>query len=404
MNMRRRSWLIIIALMLNVITKASPPPEPEDSWLLLNDYALASNWDKNLNSWTQTLKQVYQYDDNFSLTGIVSLDPNTNDTLSRVVYEYDEYGSMEAEYFQDMVSDIWVDKIKYIMDYDENHRRLSLTILIINNNEWAYSSRQINYTYNDKNQLVSYYNEIWSGSEWNLTLVDNFTYDDNGSLIFRLRTDLLGENAFRIYYYYNEFDQRTQMLVQYYQKSTGIWLDSYSDTYFYNLCGTRSLSFRERYVNGLWVNERKTDLFYKVEFPRSTRPNKIKICHNGVTLLILVNVLGIHLSHGDCIGSCQGGVSVVMNKSKLDVMLPEKPPFIVFPNPATDKITIRPEEKTEFEIQKLELLDYNGRLLRVYNIQGVEDVTIYRETLPVGNYCLRLTSNNNTYSSVVVFK
>ncbi len=401
--MRTPFSIIIAVLLFQTQSLGAQKAAYDENWALINDYALVSKWDRNSNDWVSSLKQVYIHDEQLNLVQIVSLNAVTLDTLSRVIYLYDENGSMTAEYFQDWVAGAWVDKLRYLMENDEYNRRMSLTIYVRSNGEWVYSSRQINYRYDEMNLLVSYDNELWYETGWRLSFVDNFTYDDQGLLVFRLRTDMTGENAFRIYYYYNEANQRTQMFVQSYQRTTGLWVNSYRDTYFYNSCGSRTSNLRERYTSGEWVNEQKADLFYKVDFYNGDKRIKVPVCHKGNTIYISVNALNAHLAHGDCIGKCKDEKNDNRGMETGKNITPETPPFSVYPNPAIDKITVRMTANDGQEINRLELADQNGRVVRVLNVRADEEVTIYRGALPVGNYYLKLIGDV-VYSTMIVFK
>jgi hypothetical protein len=400
--MKTHNYLILPALLLNAMIMAGTPKEHKDSWLLLNDYALTSRWNSSLNSWFQSSKEVYLYGDNFELKRIISLS-SSNDTLSRVLYEYDENGSMTAEYYQDWISGAWVDRMKYLMDYDEYHRRMSLTILFLTDNEWVYSSRQSNFTYDDRNLLSFYNSEYWTGTGWQLAYIDSFTYDDNGSLIYRISKTATGGNYYRIYYFYNQDYQRTRMLVQYYEKLSGLWQDTYRDTYLYDACGKRINSLREVFINGSWINSQKTDLFYKVGFYGHEHVHQIPVCHNNHTIFISPNALNAHLKHGDCIGQCKDEKTASGERSSGGDARYDKPPFTVYPNPAGDNITIKLGETCGKETQKLELIDYNGKILKEFIVAGNNEIIFYRESLPAGNYYLKLTGDK-VYTTLVVFE
>ena len=395
--------IIISVLLFQTLALKAQVADNDGNWALINDYASISKWDRNTSEWFPSLQQVYVYDEGMNLVQIVSLNPVTSDTLSRVIYVYDDKGSMTAEYFQDYTAGMWVDKLRYIMGYDENDMRMSLTIYVRSNGEWVYSSRQVNYRYDERNLLVAYDNELWYETGWRLSFVDNFTYDDQGILVFRIRTDMTGANAFRIYYYYNAYQQRTQMFVQSYQRTTGLWLNSYRDTYFYNSCGTRISNLRERFVNGSWINEQKADLFYKVTVFTSDNKLKIPVCHKGTTIYVRLNQLNIHLGHGDCIGECQAGDTDDGGKPGRVNGRPETPPFSVFPNPASDRLSVRLNGAAGDEIYRLELTDHNGRVIRVSSLNGNEEITFYRGTLPAGNYYIKLIGDV-VYSTMVVFR
>ena len=329
--------------LLSLPAWANPTKENEDSGFLQIDYLIVSKWDPVTNNWVNNTRQVYQFDEFNRVLGIVTLNINTNDPISRVSYAYDENGSMIEELFQNWINGEWINSIRYLMEYDNYARRTSLTIYIWNNNKWDYSSRQINYIYNEANLLISYDNDLWSGTEWYTAYYDNFTYDLAGNLIYRIRKNITGDQAFQIYYNYNDDNMRTQMLVQSWQKTTSTWIDSHRDLYYYNSCGIRIQAIRERFSNGSWKNEQNSEYFYKIIFPEGGSQEKVPICHKGHTVNVSVNAVDAHLAHGDCIGNCMDETKSVVEESACNDEMPVKPQIFVFPNPASHVITVRIE-------------------------------------------------------------
>lgn len=387
--------------MLTDITIANPSEGNQDDWFLLSDYTLVSKWDNNLNSWLPSTKQVYQYNNDFKLVRIVTLDRNSNDTLSRVSYEYNEKGSMTAEYFEDWVSNRWIGETRYVMDYDEYQRRTSMTTFIMLNNEWIQSARQSGYIYNEMNLLVANDSERWTGNSWLKTFTDFFYYDDDGHLILRIRKDTTGEFSYRIYYYYNDKFQRTQLFVQYYQKTTGLWVNSYRDLYYFNACGRRTSTIRERFVNDSWINEKRTDIFYTVEFSGSDKHPRVPICHNGNTIYVIKKVLQHHLDHGDCVGSCPETKESHSDIKMTAARKPSETPFTIYPNPASDRITVVRNENGA-GIYKVDIVDMNGNILKSETISDSGEVCIERGRLTSGQYIVRI-HGEQIYNLVVVF-
>jgi hypothetical protein len=147
------------------------------------------------------------------------------------------------------------------------------------------------------------------------------------------------------------------------------------------------------YNEGIWVNTTRSVYYRKVDTAR-----KVTVCHNGNTICISVNALPAHLAIGSVLGACRddGGKRVVRD------MESEKPPFTVFPNPATDRITVRIESQSAYLSGVLQLTDFRGRLLRSVKIEGQNEVILYRQGLKDGKYIIRLVGDQ-TWQTVVIF-
>ena len=100
--------------------------------------------------------------------------------------------------------------------------------------------------------------------------------------------------------------------------------------------------------------------------------NKVMICHNNTTICITSEDVQDHLNHGDHLGDCTASVTR-MNRENESMEL-SRENVIVYPNPATDRLTIN--------LGKLQ----TGAQAEVYNSNGVLVVT------------QRLTNNTKTFS------
>jgi hypothetical protein len=76
-------------------------------------------------------------------------------------------------------------------------------------------------------------------------------------------------------------------------------------------------------------------------------------------------------------------------------------PFTIFPNPASERITIKPNGYNA-GISKVDILDMNGNFLRSKTVSNSGEVTIERGGLISGQYILRI-HGEQTYNLIVVF-
>jgi hypothetical protein len=80
---------------------------------------------------------------------------------------------------------------------------------------------------------------------------------------------------------------------------------------------------------------------------------------------------------------------------------PVQIPFTVYPNPATDRITVV-RNGYDAEISKVDILDMNGNLLRSETVSDSGEVIIERGGLISGQYIVRIYGEQ-VYNLIVVF-
>ena len=72
---------------------------------------------------------------------------------------------------------------------------------------------------------------------------------------------------------------------------------------------------------------------------------------------------------------------------------------MIYPNPANEKVNIRLTD-TKCPVSRIELLDFNGRIIRSFNPGNQAELTLDLTGLKSGNYVLRVTSDM-IYSTVI---
>jgi len=113
--------------------------------------------------------------------------------------------------------------------------------------------------------------------------------------------------------------------------------------------------------------------------------DKVQICHNGNVICVASSAVQAHLNHGDKLGSCNSGISVV--PVDFEVEKPASYKVELYPNPVSDILNIK--------VTKLEA----GARVRVFNLGGVEVLsqrltktsqTISVSGLPKGIYVINI--------------
>jgi len=89
--------------------------------------------------------------------------------------------------------------------------------------------------------------------------------------------------------------------------------------------------------------------------------DKVMVCHNGNVICVASSSVEAHLSHGDKLGSCSSGISVI--PAKLDLESPAVYSVKLYPNPVSDVLNIK---VTEVEA---------GARVKVYDMAGMEVIS-----------------------------
>ena len=147
--------------------------------------------------------------------------------------------------------------------------------------------------------------------------------------------------------------------------------------YEYNQCGRTTATILQFFQNGNWINTTRQKYIYGLNTSEIKPGERVPVCHNGNTIYVSINAVAAHLAHGDCLGECR--VEKKEERFGLDEGQTVEPPFIVYPNPAKDKITIKLRGDGSSDVKRVELTDFYGRLIKSYNVKGSEDLIIYRE-------------------------
>ena len=367
-------------------------PRTDFSKYMIVDSATVYVWDASISDWVPRQVQAYQYFEG-RLISLQTRDYNSGSVLAVTVYNYNYSGKPDTITNFSLKNTI-VPSTRSVNDYDSQGRVYSIRIQKRSGEVWSDDRLQNNYEYDLGDRPVAYESRYWRNGSWTLPTLNDLYYNDLGHLESHVATRPDGNIDYRIIYEYSPSGQQLQLYTQY--PSGAKWSNWNLRTIQYNDCGTRASQVQYTGKGPDWIPSTKTEFFYT--FNSDQYPGrKVPVCHNGHTIWVAVQAVPAHLRHGDCIGECRE------ERTKQNIYLKE-PPFIIFPNPARERITLRFSNECSCDEKRIELLDYSGNFIKAYNVSGSSDLIIERGGLKAGRYFVRISGAEKSYSVAVVFK
>ncbi|MRR21554.1 T9SS type A sorting domain-containing protein [bacterium] len=362
------------------------------------DSAYVYNWNSSAGTWVPVSVQQFQYD-NGILLNIYSSDYTTRALQGRSEYAYNSEGLPESvvNYYY---SGGWVAASRNLYFYNTLGQVSEIRVQKYSNNSWNDDRIQMNYVYNISGNVTEYQMIYRRNNEWTLPTTDYSYYDEAEKLIRREAIYPSGETDYQILYSYTRFNLLSEMYAQY--PGSGGWNNLWKADYQYNPCGLKISQVQYAGSGPDWIPNTKTVSFTYFK-PELYPARRVAICHKGETLIVIKFAVQEYLDRGDCIGPCPEIDGSEGNENgDIASMLPEQP-FIVYPNPAGEHITVSLRKGQEPDFTRIELLDFRGTVLRTINTFGEEQVTIPRDGLAGGQYFLRVYAGE-VYNLLVVFR
>ncbi len=393
-ELMRRLFLLICMAVFPVITFSQGQGAGCELYPTLIDSVLVARWDQSAGIWNGESVSHYHYDGS-RLSDILYMDAS-RELQSRWADYYDTSGNVVLQLLTTWDGSEWKESQKKMSVFSVENRKETELILNLRNGVWVFRAFY-EYRYDDgRLSRIVYRLQDREGNMYDHLYYD---YQYEGGIVRRIVTrDPSTGTDIRVEVYDRDEEGRVSELTLYNIESDtfGGEVNQIPVTrrvYDYGEFGLLREVILMNYNEGIWVNTTRSVYYRKVDTAR-----KVTVCHNGNTICISVNALPAHLAIGSVLGACRddGGKRVVRD------MESEKPPFTVFPNPATDRITVRIESQSAYLSGVLQLTDFRGRLLRSVKIEGQNEVILYRQGLKDGKYIIRLVGDQ-TWQTVVIF-
>ncbi len=391
--MKKVILLQVIAVII-LVAKAEITAAQDNAYLnfVKIDSAYVYRWDITDSDWRLNQIQYYGYTDG-RITSLLTRNYETAADVALSEYVYDSSGRRESSTNYTWTGD-WVPATRYLNEYDPLGRASSVRLQKWVNGEWAEERLQQNYLYDSGNLLLGYETIFWRNNSWTPPTVSELSYNSDGRLEYHLATRPGGNIDYRIIYEYDDMGLMTQFYTQY-PAGEG-WSNWNLRTVQYDGCGRKVGQTNYSGEGPDWYPSTRLVLYSS--FDMSAYPGrKVPVCHNGHTIRVSVAAVPAHLRHGDCLGVC-------LHERQKPSSIAGEPPFTVFPNPATDRITVRFNAEADFGQKRVELTDFSGKLIRSYPVTDNTDLLIERGRLKSGYYNVRLITGSETFSQTVIFE
>lgn len=313
-------------------------------------------------------------------------------------YYYDLNGNRDLELQYFWANNVWNDYMRLESEFDENNRKLSETRTILRQGTWTLSAYY--YFEYPSSDVIKIHYQV-KDPEGNLfdKRVTEQVLIDKKPVETRIYDGISGSLIELNYYHYNENGNLAEFIIMIPDTVKNEMQEFRRRLYYYDDYSLlREVLFEEKKNEG-WELFSKYVYFYRIDHAR-----KVMVCHNGHNICISVSALKAHLDHGDHLGVCKSSEN---NEPGIKQMADKKDnntkPFIVFPNPASDMVTIRFHNPLDNAFKRVELSDSYGRILKSAGIENASEITIYRDDLQKGHYFLRITGEK-TVSTQVIFE
>lgn len=388
--------LILLTLIFGIYGQAGAGQEvPSIQSFIRLDSTYTYDWDPASEAWLLNYGSYYSYASSGNFDSVISKNLTTGLLTSKTAYSYDGNGQLSTLMAYTWAG-TWVSVTRNLHSYDDFQKLDGILLQKLISGIWTNNRWQNDYRYDEYGKLLQYSSCFWRDGAWSLPTVSYNTYDSRGRLRMRISYYPDGKTDSRVTYEYDQYGLRKRMYTQY--PGTSGWNNLWLIEYEYNPCGVSTAQVRYDGAGTDWIPKSRTELFNSFKFDQYP-DKKVKICVNGKTLIVPVRAIDSFLNRGACLGSCLKERNNPMHQVKCDSDVDNSFSLHVYPNPATDRLTISMSSE-ECMVSSIELLDYNGRVIRKFNSDNEQQSTIYLNDLQRGNYVLRVVADK-VYSTII---
>ena len=392
LKMKTRIDKYIFCLVLySVSVFSAEKAEAQDLFWLVQDSAYSYVYDDQSAVWNFS-GAVYYYGEPGFLDSTITTG-NDGNPVSKSVYQY-QSGAITGVMTMQFTGSDWINSQQQVFLYDNDKLVERIVTRWVAEN-WQNLNR-FTYSYDQDNFLKVYDREIWSNGMWTEYSADSLFYDESGKIILRsARLKSIDKYITRTIYSYNSSGRKSAQVRQ--DWINGQWVNINRSLYYYNSCGTQTISETEKWSDGSWQPNSRSEIFYHYEI--SPDVTRVPVCNRGNTRYVSVNALDGFLSRGACLGECLEEKADTKIASARDEIESRPMPFIVYPNPARNMVTVKMASE-ECPATEIVLLDFSGRVLQNINPGSRTEIPIDLTILKHGNYILKVTSDT-VYSTLI---
>lgn len=349
-------------------------------------------------TWQLSAIMDYDYNTDGKLADLVKYDAATNDSISRVDYTYTSDGLLNDYVVSLWNSDGWRPDTKYSYTYTGS-RKASQRILRWNGAVWAVSRLDTLFQYDVNGLLIQSENFRLKDNVWQPDHIVFYENSPTGKISLKYSTSSAGEYLSQVFYLYDAYDRLSEMYAQFYRE--GNWENGWRRIYSYDRCSVMKSLVRQSWDGDEWIDILMSEFEHSV-FWNGPSDGKVKICYNGNSLTVSVNVLDMFLLKGACIGICEEELLPETNEDTGEKSASgTDSPYSIFPNPVSDHFTVRGVNGLTM-ITGVDLITMRGEVVRSLRYDDVPEVTVNIHDLKPGRYFVVISGDTEWSSAIVV--
>ncbi len=352
------------------------------------DSLVVSVYDANLAVWMPGNKEwhVYDADGHETLFTLFYWDTDLNDWMpnGKTGYEYDADGrlSVDSSFYFDSDSAQWfvTDKNVYTYDADGKLMEKDNYYWVANTSQWEPTEQNL-YSYNADGSIDVISTLYWTGSTWEDGSQEVYSYDGDGNLTEIVSSYWDGfswQPDSRELFGYNADGQWTEYITQYWDFDLGQWANDEKEEYIYDAAGDVMENFTYVWdiVTQTWMSVSKLDLVHDTDY--SAQDLLIPIVYEEDVPHFFTHKLdNAQLYNWDEDLGWEVFLNVDLYYSEyvfVGTSEPEAEELGVFPNPASDHISLQlPDDFTEGIFR---VFDAQGRQVLVQELQGSGEISV----------------------------
>jgi len=189
-----------------------------------------------------------------------NLDTNGWEIVSKEInFIYNENNNLMSYVSQIWKDNTWVNSFQELYTYDANNNEKSFLRIKWNGVDWVNAFKNI-YTYDDNNNIISFIAKSWNGSDWvnNSQYFATYDINNNNTVKFSQNWSNNTDSWLNSDQYIKTFDSHNNLIKYLHQVGNGsFWVNKDQELYTYDSNNNNINTYEQLWDGNAWVNSRQ---------------------------------------------------------------------------------------------------------------------------------------------------